>query len=135
MRTPTILGCSSAPPPPPPATVAATGLWWETAPAAGGCPRRLRSGHLGVFPTKIWFWAKIKSCNALVSSGLRSIHRLNRAKREAEVCSAAPNFSKERQHLPAPAPWLCPALRKATPTHLQKTLRLFLQQAHPQIHP
>lgn len=42
---------------------------------------------------------------------------LNRAEGEAEVCPAAPSFSKEQHHLPAHASWPCLALRKATPTH------------------
>lgn len=115
MRTPIILGCSSGLP----ATLAATGFWWETAPAAGGCPRRLSSGDVGeIFLAETWLEAKIKSCSAVVSSRLWSIRGLNRVKREAEVWPAAPNFSKE--HLPTPDPWPCLALRKTTPHTYRK---------------
>lgn len=54
-------------------------------------------------------------------------------KRKAEVCPAAPNFSKE--HLPTPDPWPCLPLRKATPVYPQKTLGFLLQQACLWIHP
>lgn len=57
VRTPIILGCSSGLP----VTLAATGLWWETAAAAGGCPRSLSSGYVGeIFLAETWLQAKIK---------------------------------------------------------------------------